>query len=81
MSERKKATGEAYDETAEPQEVLVEGFKPNHVTTVAKMSEGELELRRDDAKEYEEDGRYYQQLYDWELRRRKIKELLEAESK
>ena len=55
------------------------GFKPTHVATVAKMSEGELELRRDEAKENEEDGRYYKQLYDWELRRRKTKELLEAE--
>jgi hypothetical protein len=81
MSERKETAGEAYDEAAESQEVPVEGFKPNHVAAVAKISEGELELRRDDAKEYEEDGRYYRQLYDWELRRRKIKELLEAEGK
>jgi len=55
------------------------GFKPTHVTAVAKMSEGELELRRNDAKEHEEDGRYYRQLYEWEIRRRKMKEILEAE--
>lgn len=56
------------------------GFKPTHVAAVAKMSEGELELRRDEAKGHEEHGRYYRQLYDWELRRRMIKERLEAEA-
>jgi len=56
------------------------GFKPDDLAAAAKMSEGELELRRDEAKRQEENGRYYRQLYEWELRRRAMKAWEEAES-